>query len=326
MNLEDRHGRSKRKLRISLTDRCNFRCPYCMPETPRWLPREELLSFEEIQHLSGLFVQRLGISQIRLTGGEPLLRKDLHKLVASLQSLRELGLRRVSLTSNAVLLPQQADQLRTAGLDDVNISLDTLNAERFARLSGGRGKVQEVLEGIHAAREAGLTVKLNTVIMRGINEQDILPLLDWAMRESLPLRFIEFMPLDSGHEWNADRVVRESEILAAVREKHQLEAQPASSDPASGYILDGHYRLGIIPTISNPFCKRCDRLRLTATGELFACLFSASGRDLRSPLREGADDEAMEAIIRGHVWHKEAGYALKPGYVERPISMHALGG
>lgn len=326
MNIQDQHGRQKRKLRISLTDRCNFRCPYCMPETPAWLPRQDLLSFEEIQRLASLFVTELGISHIRLTGGEPLLRKDAATVVAKLQSLRSHGLARVSMTSNGTLLPQHADALRKAGLDDINISLDTLDETRFEQLSGGRGRLDQVIAGIQAARDVGLTVKLNTVIMRHINEQDMLPLLDWAMRNDLPLRFIEFMPLDSGQQWSAERVVREDSILAVIRQQYRVEALPVSSDPASGYILNGHYRLGIIPTISKPFCKRCDRLRLTATGELFSCLFSASGRDLRNPLRGGADDAALEGIIRGHVWHKQAGYALKPGYVERPISMHALGG
>jgi cyclic pyranopterin phosphate synthase len=162
--------------------------------------------------------------------------------------------------------------------------------------------------------------------MRGHNEQDILPLIDWASQRQLPLRFIEFMPLDSGNEWNNSKVVSEAEILATVATEHQITKQANSSDPATYYQLENGYQLGIIPTISNPFCKSCNRLRLTATGELYACLFSATGRDLRTPLREGVDAEALEAIIRGHVWHKEAGYALKPGYVERPISMHALGG
>ncbi|MGB1580095.1 MAG: GTP 3',8-cyclase MoaA [Nevskiales bacterium] len=326
MNLRDQHGRSKRKLRISVTDRCNFRCPYCMPETPEWLPREELLSFEEIQRLASVFVSQLGIEHIRLTGGEPLLRKDLPSLINNLQALRKQGLERVSLTTNGVLLPRQAAALKTAGLDDLNISLDTLDTQRFSQLSGGRGELQQVLDGIQAAREQELPVKINCVVMRDINEADVLPLLDWAISESLPLRFIEFMPLDSGQAWNQDRVVREEQILSLLRSQYAVTAEPASSDPANRYILDGHYQLGIIPTISNPFCKRCDRLRLTATGELYACLFSANGRDLRSPLRAGSSDSELMDIIRGHVWHKEAGYALKPGYVERPITMHALGG
>ncbi len=324
--LVDSRGRAKRKLRISLTDRCNFRCPYCMPETPKWLPREELLSFEEILTLAHCFVARLGTTHIRLTGGEPLLRKGIGELVSQLQSLRTLGMERLSMTSNGMLLPQHAGALKAAGLDDINVSLDTLDPLRFADLSGGRGSVEEVTSGIEAAVDAGIEVKINSVIMRGHNEQDILPLIDWASQRQLPLRFIEFMPLDSGNEWNNSKVVSEAEILATVATEHQITKQANSSDPATYYQLENGYQLGIIPTISNPFCKSCNRLRLTATGELYACLFSATGRDLRTPLREGVDAEALEAIIRGHVWHKEAGYALKPGYVERPISMHALGG
>lgn len=324
--LTDQRGRSKHKLRISLTDRCNFRCPYCMPETPRWLPREELLSFEEITRLAGIFVTRLGITNIRLTGGEPLLRKDLAALISALQPLREHGLERISMTSNAALMPAHAPRLKAAGLDDVNISLDTLDEQRFAELSGGRGKPGEVIAGIEAAISAGLPVKLNSVVMRDHNEQDVIPLVEWAMERSLPLRFIEFMPLDSGQEWNRSKVVSEDEILDVLGDRYRIEQQPASSDPATYYLINNEYRLGVIPTISKPFCRSCDRLRLTATGELYACLFSATGRDLRSPLRDGADDERLEATIRGHVWHKEAGYALNPGYVERPISMHALGG
>lgn len=325
-DLQDKRGRNKRKLRISLTDRCNFRCPYCMPETPQWLPRKELLSFEEIEQLSELFVTRLGITHIRLTGGEPLLRKDISSLVSKLQALRNQGMQRLSMTSNGLLLPRHAEALKEAGLDDINVSLDTLDATRFTTLSGGRGSVEEVTAGIEAAVAAGIEVKINSVVMRGHNEQDILPLIDWASERQLPLRFIEFMPLDSGNEWNESKVVTEAEILKVVAQQHDIEKQKVSSDPATYYLLDGRYRLGVIPTISNPFCKSCNRLRLTATGELYACLFSATGRDLRSPLREGAQADELEALIRGHVWDKEAGYALKPGYVERPISMHALGG
>ncbi len=324
--LSDQRGREKHKLRISLTDRCNFRCPYCMPEDPVWQPRERLLSFEELERLSTLFVTRLGITHIRLTGGEPLLRKNIEHLVSRLQLLREQGLQRISLTSNGILLPKLAGKLQQAGLDDVNISLDTLDAERFLRLSGGRSTPQEVIDGIHAARAAGLRVKLNTVVIRGYNDADVLPLLEWAIKEDLPLRFIEFMPLDGSGQWSRDKVVSEEEILATVGRSYQVERLAAGKEPATYYRLNEHYSLGIIPTISNPFCKSCNRLRLTATGELYACLFSATGRDLRGPLRESASDQQIEQIIRGHVWTKEAGYAVSQGYVERPITMHALGG
>ncbi len=324
--LQDRHGRRKRKLRVSLTDRCNLRCPYCMPEHPDWLPREQLLSNEEWLRLLGLFVGELGIAQLRLTGGEPLLKPDLAAFIASLVSLRSRGLERISLTTNGLLLASRAQALRDAGLDDLNVSLDTLDEAHFARLSGGRGHVRDVQAGILAARAAGLSVKLNAVIIRGYNESDILPLTRWAVAEDLPLRFIEFMPLDGRGAWSQDRVVNEAEILEVLGRDFHVETLMRSTDPASYYRLDGRHRIGVISTISNPFCASCDRLRLTAHGELYACLFSAKGRDLRDPMRHGHTDAELAQIIRAHVWHKEAGYAVQPGYVERPLTMHALGG
>lgn len=321
----DRLGRRKRKLRVSLTDRCNLRCPYCMPDQPKWLPKEQILRQEELMRLLDLFVGRLGIQELRLTGGEPLLRKDLDAIIRQCQGLRAKGLERVSLTSNGILLPARVAALKAAGLDDVNVSLDALDETVFARMSGGHGSAVEVTQGILAARDAGLPVKINTVVMRGYNESEILPLVRWARSENVPLRFIEFMPLDGSGAWSAERVVPEAEMLAPLKEEFALEAMPVTDDPARYYRVDGDYTLGVISTISKPFCQRCDRLRLTATGELYSCLFSAHGRDLRAPLREGASDEALLNAIRGHVWFKEEGYAAT-GYVERPISMHTLGG
>jgi cyclic pyranopterin phosphate synthase len=321
----DRLGRRKRKLRVSLTDRCNLRCPYCMPDQPKWLPKEQILRQEELMRLLGLFVGRLGIQELRLTGGEPLLRKDLDVIVAKCQALRAQGLERVSLTSNGILLAARAKALLSAGLDDVNVSLDALDETVFARMSGGHGSAAEVTQGILAARDSGLPVKINTVVMRGYNESEILPLVRWARSQQVPLRFIEFMPLDGGGTWSAERVVPEAEMLAPLRGEFSLEAMPVTDDPARYYRVGSDYTLGVISTISKPFCQRCDRLRLTATGELYSCLFSAHGRDLRAPLREGANDEALLNAIRGHVWFKEEGYAAT-GYVERPISMHTLGG
>lgn len=325
MKLQDRHGRGKRKLRVSLTDRCNFRCPYCMPETPQWLPRAQLLNSAELRRLLTLFVRDLGITHLRFTGGEPLLRKDLAEIIAECGELRELGLERIALTSNGLLLPQWAQRLKAAGLDDLNVSLDAVNEDAFARLSGGRGSAAQVQAGILAARAAGLPVKINTVAMRGYNDNEILPLARWAARERLPLRFIEFMPLDGGGQWNQQRVITEAEILNSLRQEFSITALPETDDPARYYLLDGSYSLGIISTISRPFCKRCDRLRLTANGELFTCLFSAQGHDLRGPMRAGATDAELEAGIRAAVWTKQEGYAAT-GYVERPITMHTLGG
>ena len=321
----DRRGRRKRKLRVSLTDRCNLRCPYCMPDQPQWLPKSQILRQEELMRLLGLFVGRLGIQELRLTGGEPLLRKDLQVIVRQCQSLREQGLARLSLTSNGILMPAHAAALRNAGLDDVNISLDALDEAVFARMSGGHGSAAEVTAGILAARDAGLPVKINTVVMRGGNENEILPLVRWARHHVIPLRLIEFMPLDGGGAWSAERVVPEDEMLAPLRAELTLEPMPVTDEPARYYRVNGDYALGVISTISKPFCQRCDRLRLTATGELYACLFSAKGRNLRDLLRQGADDETLLEAIRQQVWFKEEGYAAT-GYVERPITMHALGG
>jgi cyclic pyranopterin phosphate synthase len=321
----DRHGRIKRKLRVSLTDRCNFRCPYCMPETPDWAPRQSLLTNPELGRLLEIFVTRLGITQIRLTGGEPLLRADIAECVGLCNLLRARGLERISLTTNGVLLKRRVETLKVSGLDDVNVSLDALDPAKFHALSGGHGAVEHVLEGIGAARTVGLPVKVNMVVVRGYNDDQILPLTRWACEQDLPLRFIEFMPLDGRGSWSRERVVSETEILDRLRETYTVSALPRSEEPATRYLLDGRHSIGVISTISNPFCRSCDRLRLTATGELYSCLFSANGRNLRNALRQGADDTMLEQVIRAHVWHKEAGYA-SGGYVERPITMHALGG
>lgn len=325
IELVDKYGRVHRKLRVSVTDRCNFRCGYCMPDNPRWLPRAELLSFEELRRLLRLFVASLGVAEIRLTGGEPLLRRDLAKFVRRLGALRDIGLRRIALTSNGVLLPRYAGALAAAGLDDINISLDALDPQVFAKMTGDKGSPEQVIAGIDAARAAGLPVKLNAVVVRGYNEEQIMPLLHWAMQRQLPLRFIEFMPLEGGGLWSDERVISETQILATVGREHRIEPVPRGSAPATQYRIDGDYRLGIISTVSNPFCASCDRLRLTATGDLYSCLFSATGRDLRSALRENVPDADLIQIVRGHVWRKQAGYAAT-GMVERPITMHTLGG
>ncbi|MCI0749284.1 MAG: GTP 3',8-cyclase MoaA [Nevskiales bacterium] len=322
--LRDRFDRTKRKLRLSLTDRCNLRCLYCMPEHPRWLPRTELLTQEELTRVARLFVGALGLAQIRLTGGEPLLRPDVLECVSALQTLRPLGLQRLSMTSNGVRLSRLAAPLKSAGLDDLNVSLDARTPETFTALT--RGRVDPVLEGIAAARAAGLPVKVNCVLIRGYNEHEILPLTEWAVAEGLTLRFIEFMPLDGSNQWTPERVVREDEILAALATRYSVERVPRGHDPATEYLLDGRRLIGIISTISAPFCAQCDRVRLTATGELYPCLFSRQGVALREPLRTGADDDALRARIRRAVWDKDAGYAARPGYVERSISMHRLGG
>ena len=330
--LRDRFERVKRKLRVSLTDRCNFRCPYCMPDSPDFLDRAERLSRPELRRLLRLFVGELGVTRLRLTGGEPLLRRDLEAVIAECGELRPLGLERISLSTNAALLARRAAGLKAAGLDDLNISLDALTPATFAKLSGNR-EVQPVLDGITAARDAGLPLKLNAVIVRGINEDEILPLTRWAMRQKLPLRFIEFMPLDGRGEWSRQRVVSEAEILQHLRAEFDVAALPRGNDPASYYSLHGADlagavapEIGVIATVSNPFCASCDRLRLTSDGKLYPCLFSPKGTSLRDPLRGGASDTELGQLIRNTVWHKDAGYVAHPGYAERPIAMNTLGG
>lgn len=321
--LTDRHGRTKRKLRISLTDRCNFRCTYCMPENPDWLPRASLLARDEIVRLASLFVDN-GIDQIRLTGGEPLLRRDLLECVREIGALRERGLSRLSMTTNASRIAPRARELVAAGIDDFNVSLDAISPDTFRRLT--LREIAPVLDGIDALADAGASVKLNAVVIRGDNERDVVPLLEWAMARGLPLRFIEYMPLDAPGQWKRDAVVSEAEMLAAISESHEVEARPRSSDPATPYLIDGRYPLGIISTVSNPFCSTCDRLRLTATGELFTCLFSPLGTPLGARMREGIADDVLTEQVRRAVWLKDAGYASRPGPVDRPLTMHAMGG
>ncbi|HEY4144021.1 GTP 3',8-cyclase MoaA [Pinirhizobacter sp.] len=321
--LPDQHGRTKRKLRISLTDRCNFRCTYCMPEHPTWLPRAQLLSGPELLRLAGLFIDQ-GITQIRLTGGEPLLRPDLLPLVDELQGLRSRGLERISMTTNASRMAPVASRLVQAGIDDFNVSLDAIDADTFKNMTG-RG-IAPVLEGIQALQDAGASVKLNAVVVRGQNEHQVLPLLEWSMQQGLPLRYIEYMPLDAPGHWQRESVVGEDDILAAIGVAHDVEKLPRGADPASPYQIDGHFPLGIISTVTHPFCASCDRLRITATGELYTCLFSRLGTPLGVRMRAGDDDQAIVHLLRRAVWNKEPGYASTPGPVDRPVLMHAMGG
>ncbi|HEY1077444.1 MAG TPA: radical SAM protein, partial [Fontimonas sp.] len=228
-SLRDARGRTKRKLRLSLTDRCNLRCLYCMPEKPVWLPRTERLSRDELVELARVFIRDLGITELRLTGGEPLLRSDVVEIVRDLDALRPLGLARIAMTSNGGLLPRYAAELKAAGLDDLNVSLDAIDAETFRRLT--RGDVHAVLRGIAAAQDAGLPVKLNCVVVRDYNEDQVLPLARWAQQAGLPLRFIEFMPLDGRGLWTRDKVVTEAEILDAVGREFSVRRLPRTAEP-----------------------------------------------------------------------------------------------
>lgn len=322
--LQDSHGRSKRKLRLSLTDRCQFRCQYCLPDTPKWLPRDAILRQEEIIRLATLAVRELGITHIRLTGGEPLLRKDVVEITAALAQLKNQGLEKLSMTSNGARLDRLAEPLKAAGLDDLNISLDAIEPELFQQLT--KAPLQPVLNGINAAQQAGLPVKINAVLIQGQNQSQILPLLNWAAQQQVELRFIEFMPLDAGQQWDESLVVTETEILNAISAKHRIQALAKGSQPASRYQLENGQLFGIIPTISHAFCGSCDRIRVTAKGTIYACLFSQRGTELLPLLRNDSSDSDIIRAIRGDVWTKHRGYIDHPGYVQRPITMHAMGG
>jgi cyclic pyranopterin phosphate synthase len=326
----DRFGRLKRKLRISLTDRCNFRCPYCMPDAPEFAARQDLLTRTELARLLRLFVTELGITSLRLTGGEPLLRRDLEHIVADCGALRDHGLERISLTTNGALLARRAAGPKAAGLDDLNLSLDALEPATFERLSGG-ASLQTVLDGVAAAQAAALPLKLNAVVLRGVNDDQILPLARFAAERGLVLRFIEFMPLDGGHNWSRERVVTQAEIVETLSREFELAPRPRDAEPALYFRSRSRTAgeappVGVISTVSNPFCASCDRLRVTADGTLYPCLFSRAGTPLRAALRAGATDAELAERIRLAVWHKDAGYASRPGYVERPIAMNTLGG
>lgn len=324
-SLGDKFGRTMKRLRVSLTDRCNFRCVYCMPECPAWGAKQDILSLEELRQLVEIFVTRLGIEQLRLTGGEPLLRRGAARFVAMLSTLKRVGLCRVSLSTNGVLLARYARELADAGLDDVNVSLDSLSPSRFRHITGG-GDLQDVLCGIDRARETGLPVKINAVVMRGINDADVLPLAVWAYHQDLPLRFIEFMPLDSRRLWSPDKVFTEREVIALLSRDFEIAPVPRGSEPASYYLLNGSFRLGVISTVSNPFCTLCDRVRLTSDGRLFPCLFSPVGIDLKDALRAHLDPDLVESRIRQAVFNKPPGFIEKSNPIDQHATMHVLGG
>ncbi len=324
-SLTDSFGRTMGKLRVSLTDRCNYRCVYCMPQRPAWRPRSEILSFEELHRLIALFVDRFGIGQIRLTGGEPLVRAGVAEFIAMLAPLRERNLRRISLSSNGVMLSRLAATLAHAGLDDVNISLDSLSPERFARLTDG-GDVRDVFGGIDASRKAGLDVKVNAVVIRGMNDGDVVDFARWAWAEDIVLRFIEFMPLDARSFWSADKVVHESEIVARLSTTFSVLPLPRGNEPARYYLLDGKFRIGVISTVSRPFCTDCDRVRLTATGQLYSCLFASAGVDLRRALRNGERDDELATCVAAAVWCKPRGFMEYRNAAHREANMNVLGG
>ena len=325
--LIDGFGRVHRDLRISLTDHCNLRCTYCMPaEGVPWLPRNTLLSATELMRIVEIAVAE-GVTEVRLTGGEPLLRPDVVDVVAAIHGIENAP--EISITTNGIMLPRLAQRLADAGLARVNISLDTLDAARFKEMTR-RDRLADVLDGIDAAKAAGMTpVKINTVLMRDVNDHEAPALLRWAMENDLQLRFIEQMPLDAGHTWSREGMVTAAEILASLREEHDLEAIPGrGAAPAERFLVDGGpHTVGIIASVTMPFCGACDRLRLTADGQLRSCLFSSTESDLREPLRSGASDEEVAAILHRCLAGKLAGHGInEPGFLQPPRPMSAIGG
>jgi cyclic pyranopterin phosphate synthase len=327
--LTDTLGRVHTSLRISVTDRCNIRCFYCMPhEQVRFLPRTEILAFEEIARFVGVVAQ-MGVRRLRLTGGEPLVRADLPRLVEMLAAVP--GIDDLALTTNGILLAEQAEALRRAGLRRVNISLDTLREETFQRITRRQG-LDRVLAGIAAAQQAGFEkVRLNAVAIHGLTEDEIVPLGRFARERGLELRFIEFMPLDAERHWQAD------DVLDGAAIRRTLEAEfgplvpverPDPSQPATDYAYaDGGGRIGLINPVSQPFCGACDRLRLTAEGQVRNCLFSTAEWDARALLRSGATDDAIAQLVRDSVWAKAPAHGIgSEGFVRPERAMYQIGG
>ena len=325
MALVDTFGRVASDLRVSLTDRCNLRCTYCMPaEGLPWLPKPELLTDDELVRLITLAV-REGVRTVRLTGGEPLLRPGIVGLVARLAEL-EVDL---ALTTNGLALARLAEPLAAAGLRRVNVSLDTLRPERFAELTR-RDRLAEVIAGLAAAAAAGLSpVKVNAVPMRGVNDDELADLLDWCLERGYELRFIEQMPLDPQHSWDRATLVDARDMLAALGQRHTLTpAAERGAAPAETWLVDGGpATVGIVGSVTRPFCGSCDRLRLTADGQLRNCLFARQESDLRGPLRAGASDEQLIEQMRAAVHGKKAGHGINdPQFVQPDRPMSAIGG
>jgi cyclic pyranopterin phosphate synthase len=329
MVLRDGHGRPIGDLRLSVTDRCNFRCRYCMPEEGlRWLAREELLTFEELERVVALLVS-LGVRDVRLTGGEPLLRRDLPQLAARLRAIS--GLRELAITTNGFLLERDARALVDAGVDRFNVSVDSLQRERFHAMVR-RDALEKVLRGLEALAAVHDTraIKVNAVALRGFTEAELPAFARLAREHDYEVRFIEFMPLDADHAWTAEDVLRGEEIRAAIDALHPLvplEREPSATARVYRFADGAPGRIGLINPVSEPFCGDCNRIRLTAEGQLRTCLFSRRETDLRTPLREGASDEELERIVRDAVWLKELKHDIgDPGFVQPARTMSAIGG
>ncbi len=327
--LKDSFGRVIDDLRISLTDRCNFRCIYCMPaEGLAWLPKREILSYEEILRLARIFIH-LGVRTVRLTGGEPLMRQDIDVLIEGLTRLEpSLDL---SMTTNGFFLKEKVKRLADAGLKRINVSLDSLQPERFERMVRRDGQlVFKVLEGMGLAREAGLApIKINCVVMRGYNDDELADFARVGRENDYQVRFIEYMPLDAQGEWSMKAVVPGAEILARIHTAFPLApAGNNGSEPATVYrFADGRGSVGVIASVTEPFCDHCNRIRITADGQLRTCLFSLHEHNLKGLLRSGASDEEIADFIIAAVWKKEAGHKInQPDFVKPARSMSAIGG
>jgi cyclic pyranopterin phosphate synthase len=329
--LVDSYGRVHRDLRISVTDRCNFRCTYCMPaEGLDWLPRSDVLTFEEIERIARVCVEHFGVDAIRLTGGEPTVRAHLPVLVRKMAALRTGDGRPVdlSLTTNGATLRSVAGTLHRAGLRRVNISLDTLRRDRFLALTR-RDELDHVLEGIDAAVDAGLDpVKVNAVVMRGVNDDEIVDLATYGRDHGVTVRFIEWMPLDADQRWRSEAVVSQAEIVAAIDAVYPVEPVARGHQPAERFVYrDGAGEVGVIPSVTRPFCDTCDRVRLTAEGELRSCLFAVDEVDLRALVRGGASDDDIADAVRACVAAKWAGHMIGQVTFVRPRrSMSQIGG
>jgi GTP 3',8-cyclase len=326
--LADGHGRLIGDLRVSVTDRCNFRCQYCMPaEGLPWLERGEILSFEEIARLVGLFAA-MGVRDVRLTGGEPLVRRDFPRLVAMLAKIDQVD--EISVTTNGFLLERDAQALVQAGVDRFNVSVDSLQRDRFYELTR-RDALPQVLRGLEllASFPEAHPIKVNAVAIRGFTEEEVLPFAALARETSYEVRFIEFMPLDADRAWTPDQVLTGAETRAAIEAVYPLEPEPREpSATARVYrFADGRGRIGFINPVSEPFCADCNRIRLTADGRLRTCLFSLHETDLRAAMRDGAGNDELETVIREAVWRKELKHHVgEPGFIQPARSMSAIGG
>jgi len=328
--LVDSYGRTATDLRVSLTDRCNLRCTYCMPaEGLDWLPSPTLLTDAEIVRLVRVAVERLGVTEVRFTGGEPLVRKGLVGIVEQVTALRPRP--QVSLTTNGIGLARIATGLQSAGLDRINVSLDTMDRARFIELAR-RDRLSDVIEGLAAAAAAGLTpVKVNAVLMRGINEGEAPALLRWCLERGYELRFIEQMPLDAQHGWRRDTMITAEEIFAALGTEFDLEPEGEEvrgTAPAETFLVNGGPgRVGVIASVTRPFCGNCDRVRLTADGQVRTCLFAREESDLRGALRAGASDDELARRWEAAMWTKKPGHDIDdPGFLQPARPMSAIGG